>query len=165
VNREVIKNALGSLDKSLSSAKQALSQIESDVFNYGLQQGSTFEEPRAAMELFLRELHDVLLVVLEAAKMLETRTSLIESWDKFTASGASLQDTRDNGQFEFSESPALTFLERMIEGLRVSVVGNMSSEEAWTLSKLEAMLEDTAALVHRRARPRRPISRRLCTTI
>ncbi len=50
----------------------------------------------------------------------------------------------------FCESPALTFLERMIQGLRMTVSEAISSEEAWTLNRLEEMLRDTAALVHRR---------------
>jgi REase_DpnII-MboI len=80
--------------------------------------------------------------------MPEARASLIEAWRGFKTKG--LGHTNDNPEFDISESPALTFLERVIQGLRISVSEAISSEQAWTLSRLEAMLRDTPALVHRR---------------
>src|ERR1700760_249487 len=97
---------------------------------------------------YLEELHTVLLFVLEAAEMLAARALLIEQWHIFTDKG--LDRTIDHQEFDYCESPALTFLERLIQGLRMSVSAELSSEAAWTLSRLEAMLQDTAALVHRR---------------
>ena len=148
MDMEVVKNAVGSLERLLSQAKRALRQIEREVFgDHGHGDAGGYENPRAAMKAFLEELHGVLLVVLEAAEMLETRASLINTWGAFDRKG--LGRTENNHEFEFCESPALTFLERMIRGLRMSVTDTISSEEAWTLSRLEAMLDDTAVLVHR----------------
>jgi hypothetical protein len=48
----------------------------------------------------------------------------------------------------------LNFVQHVIDGLRMSVSAGISSEEAWTLRRLEEMLRDTPALVHRsEARP------------
>jgi hypothetical protein len=155
MNIPVVKNAIGTLEKLLSEAKNALAQVEREVFqlwNYRDNLGS-FEYPREAMAAFLQELHDVLLVVLEAAEMPEARKSLTKEWAAFTSSHAGLSRTDDNHEFQGSSSPALIFLERLIAGLRMSVIEEVSREEAWTLSRLEAMLDDTAALVHRRGHP------------
>jgi len=155
MNPPAVKNAIGTLEKLLSKAKNALAQVEREVFHlwtYG-NSGGTFEYPREAMAAFLQELHDVLLVVLEAAEMPEARKSLIKEWPAFTSPRSGLSRTDDNGEFQSSSSPALIFLERLIAGLRMSVIEEVSSEEAWTLSRLEAMLDDTAALVRRRGPP------------
>lgn len=145
----VVKNALGSLDKVLGQAKQALWDIEREVFDgpvYG--DAGSYEYPRQAMTHFLRELHDLLLVVLEAAGMPATRASLTNEWPGFIGKG--LDRTNDDPHLQNCDSPALTFLERLLEGLRITVSETISSEEAWTLSRLEAMLRDTPGLLHRR---------------
>ena len=148
----VVKNAVGSLDKLLSQARRALWQVEREVHGdpgYGDPHLFGWADPRDAMKGFLDELHDVLLVVLEAANMPETCASLIGAWHGFMA-GEGLRHTSDDDELHNCESRALTFLERMIRGLQTTVSEAISSEEAWTLSRLEAMLRDTAGLVHRR---------------
>lgn len=155
MNSEVVKKAIGTLDELLSKAKSALAQVEREVFKIWTTEadGGTYEFPRQAMEEYLKELYGLLLVVLEAAEMPESRAALIKAWEGFTTSKDGLEYTEDNHKLEFSRSPALTFLEDIIKGLRISVIEEISSEEAWTLSRLEAMLDDTAALVRRRGRP------------
>ena len=84
MDMEVVKKALGSLERLLSQAKRALLQIEREVFgDHGYGDAGGYENPRDAMKAFLEELHDVLLVVLEAADMPETRASLIKAWSGF----------------------------------------------------------------------------------
>ena len=149
---EVVKNAIGTLDKLLSKAHEALSGFERDHFRlvtFGDDKGG-YEYPLEAMALYLQQLYDILLVVLEAAEMPDTRDSLVEAWARFTSSENSLLYTDNNDEFASCTSPAVTFLQGLIEGLRASVSDEISSEDAWTLSRLEAMLEDTAALVRRR---------------
>jgi hypothetical protein len=74
MNDTVLRNAIGSLDKLLSSAKSPLWDIEREVFgDPGFGDAGGYVNPRAAMASSLAELHDVLLVVLEAAGMPETR--------------------------------------------------------------------------------------------
>ncbi len=151
MNIAVVKNALGSLDRLLSKAKEALRYVEREVFVRPAGGTGGYVYPRGAMKMFLEELHDVLLVVLEAADMPQTRASFINAWNGF-ADGEGLGQTNDYDEFLNCESPALTFLENLIQGLRISLNEGISSEEAWTLSRLEAMLRDTPALVRRRQR-------------
>jgi methenyltetrahydromethanopterin cyclohydrolase len=75
VNVAVVKNAIGPLDKLRSKAQAALWQVEVEIYGhpgYGPDRG-TYEHPRAAMSAYLAELHDILLVVLEATEMPDTR--------------------------------------------------------------------------------------------
>jgi hypothetical protein len=146
----VAKNAVGSLDKLLSQAKGALWDLEREVFgDPGYGDAGGYEDPRAAMKGFLEELYDILLIVLEAAGMPETRASLVDAWREFREDKG-LAHTFDDQESQTCESPALTFLERLIHGLRITVSGTISSAHAWTLFRLEGMLRDTAGLVHRR---------------
>src|ERR1019366_7320260 len=48
---------------------------------------------------------------------------------------------------------AFTFVERLIKALHMTVSQQITSEQAWTLERLEAMLEDTPGLVHRQNEP------------
>ncbi len=151
MNLHVLQNALGELNRLLSRANSALAQVEEEVFGFTrTHQNRTFEEPRLALGAILQELHDVLVVVLEAADMPKTRATLARRWREFTSAKDGLHRTINYGQFESCESPSLTFLEHMVKGLELSVTGGISSEEAWTLNRLEQMLRDTAALVHQR---------------
>lgn len=153
MNIDVTRNAIGSLDKLLSDAKEALSQLESEEFGLDRpSKGGAFEYPRGALKHYLQQLYDILVVVLEAAELPDARASLIKEWSRFEKKGLGYTD--DSEEFQSCESPALTFLDRIIQGLRMTVTGEMSSEEAWTLHRLEAMLRDTAGLVHRRNPPR-----------
>ena len=154
MNITVVRNAIGGLDKLLSEVRTALWQIEDEVFGSSGRRydGGMYEYPQDALEGLLVELHDLLLVVLEAAEMPETRASLVGAWGGFTSEKQGLRHTKNNGLYENCESPAMTFLQHVIHGLRMSVSDGISSEDAWTLSRLEAMLRDTPALVHRRGR-------------
>jgi hypothetical protein len=146
----VVKNAIGSLDELLSEAKQALWDVQREVF--GISGNGGYAYPREAMKELLEELCDVLLVVLEAADMRETRASVINKWRVFI-DDKGLGHTNDYQEFQNCDSPALTFLERLIKGLRIAVGKAISSEEQWTLRRLEEILRNTSVLIHRRQNP------------
>jgi hypothetical protein len=71
-------------------------------------------------------------------------------WHDFTSTEEGLGKIHENDDLQISMSPALTFLERVLNGLRMSASERMSSEEAWIMNRLEEMLRDTPTLVHRR---------------
>jgi hypothetical protein len=151
LNIVVVKNAGGELNKLLVQAKSALRQVEAEVFNLRLSADEgIYDQPNLALEGHLQELHDILLVVLEAAEMPGTRASLIESWREFTSQNGGLRNTIDNNEYQSCASPALDAVERIVQGLQMSVTKGISSEESWTLIKLEEMLWNTAVLVRRR---------------
>ncbi len=157
MNVVVAQKALGELSKMLADAKDALRQIEAEAFHHRISyERGVYDEPRFALEAILEELHGTLLVVLEAAELPETRSSLVESWTKLSSGKKGLREVIEDAQYENCTSPALNLVERMIRGLRISLTEGISSEEAWTLNRLEEMLRDTPALLRRRnCRPKK----------
>jgi hypothetical protein len=145
----VVKNAIGPLEELLSEAKQALWDVQREAF--GISGSGKYAHPREAMKGLLEELYDVLLVVLDAADMRETRASLINKWRIFIHDKG-LGHTNDQG-FQICDSPALTFLDRLIKGLRIAVGKASPSEEEWTLRKLEEVLRNTSVLICKRQNP------------
>lgn len=151
----VVKNAIGGLDKILSQARRAIWEIGRDIYvgyDEDQDQGG-YADPRGALGANLEELHDVLLVVLEAAQMPEARASLVKAWPKFVSAKDGLRHTDEDHEYQDCTSPAFTFLERLVKALRMTVSQQITSEQAWTLARLEAMLEDTPGLVHRQPKP------------
>jgi hypothetical protein len=59
----------------------------------------------------LEELHDLILVVLEAGNLPLTRVYLLEAW---TGLADNLDTTIDDDETNSCESRALTFLERLV---------------------------------------------------
>jgi hypothetical protein len=152
----IIKNSIGGLDKILSQARRALWEVGREVYvgyDEDTKDQGGYADPRGALGANLGELHDILLVVLEAAQMPETRASLVKAWPKFTSIKAGLRHTDEDHEYQDCSSPAFTFVERLIRALRMTVSQQITSEKAWTLARLEAMLEDTPGLVHRRGEP------------
>jgi hypothetical protein len=149
----VVKNAIGALEKALAQTKRALWEVAGDMYGWCGDEHGSYEHPRLVMAWQLEELHDVLLVVLEAAQMPEARLSLVEAWSGFTSAKDGLGHTKNDHENEDCRSPALTLIERLVAALRMTVSQQITSEQAWTLARLEAMLEDTPALVHRCLKP------------
>jgi hypothetical protein len=99
---------------------------------------------------YLEQVHDSLLVVLEAAGMPQAREDLIIAWKEFKNNKDGLRYTDDNEELQNCESPAFTYLERLVRSLRMTISEEITSEQSWTLARLEAMLNDAPGLVHRR---------------
>jgi hypothetical protein len=139
----------------LDQANYALKQVEADTFHsqFSGEEG-VYDNPIRAFGGHLEELYDTLLVVLEAAEMPGTRASLIQSWNDFRSQQGGVPYIIEDSEYEFCSSPAFDVLNRIIQGLRISVGHGVSSEEAWTMNRLEEILQETAALVrYRNARP------------
>jgi hypothetical protein len=151
----VVKNAIGGLDKLLSQARRALWEVGREIF-VGYDEDDdrgSYADPRAALGATLEELHDILLVVLEAAQMPECRAALVTAWPEFVSPKDGLRHIDEDGEYQSCASPGFTFLERLIKALRMTVSQQITSEQAWTLTRLEAMLEDTAGLASRHREP------------
>jgi len=146
----VVKNAIESLDELLSEAKRALWDVQKEVF--GIPSNGGYAYPREALKGLLDELCDVLLVVLDAADMRETRASLINKWRVFIHDRG-LGHTNDHQGFQNCDSPALTFLDRLIKGLRIAVGKPIPNDEGWTVRKLDEVLRNTSVLVCKRQSP------------
>src|ERR1019366_6370128 len=149
----VIKNAVGGLDKILAVGRDALWEISREMYAGGRHDdGPTggFADPEAALEGTLEETYDVLLVVLEAAQMSDTRAALAKKWPEFLKPTKGLRHIYNDPDFDYCGSHAFDYVDRLVKALRMTVTSDLTSEEAWTLRRLEAMLEDTPGLLHRR---------------
>lgn len=151
MDKEVVRFALGGIDKILSKAKRALQEVEMEAFG-GRDDLGSYESPTDAMVFHLEELYDHLLVVLEAAQMEETRAGLIARWADFKKEKNGLRNTKRFGDFDHLDSLPLEYIERLVSALRMTVSDQISGEEAWNLARLEEMLEDTSNLVMRRCK-------------
>jgi hypothetical protein len=154
MDSQVILNALGGLEQLLSKARQALKEIGREYFVGGDdEEYGGYADPRAALAGTLQQLNDVLLIILEAAQMPDAKAELVAAWPKFKAEKDGLNDVHFDDDYGSTHSVAFEYLEHLIEALRMTVTNEITSEQAWTLTRLEAMLEDTPGLVHRRSAP------------
>jgi hypothetical protein len=149
MDKDVVKNAIGGIDAILSKAKRALREVIYERFGGGDDLGG-YENPEDAMVWHLHELYDHLLVVLEAAETPEARADLVAKWAEFKKQKGGLRHTDQFGDFDHLISPVIEYLDHVVSALRMTVTDQMTSEEAWTLQRLEDLLEDGSALVHRR---------------
>jgi hypothetical protein len=148
VNASVISNAIGGLTDLLGKSKDALIQIEAE--EYGYFTTIRYEDARAALGFYLDALGVELLVVLEAAKMPQTRISVDTAWAEFKNKPRGLYQIILDRAFESARNDAVTYAERLIAALRMCVSKELTTEESWTLRRLEAILNDTDALVYNR---------------
>ncbi len=151
MDKEVVKNAIGGIDNILSKAKRALREMEYVKFGGGDDLGS-YESPDDAMVYHFDQLYDHLLVVLEAAEMPNARVNLVAKWEEFSKLDKGLRHTDQFGNFDHLTSPVMEYIDHLVSALRMTVSNQLTSEEAWTLTRLEAMLEDGSTLVHRRGK-------------
>jgi hypothetical protein len=149
MDKDVVKNAIGGIDAILSKAKRALREVNYERFGGGDDLGG-YESPEDAMVWHFDQLYDHLLIVLEAAEMPEARADLIAKWAEFKKQKGALRHTDQFGDFDHLSSPVIEYLDHVVSALRMTVSNQMTSEEAWTLARLESLLEDGSALVHRR---------------
>lgn len=109
MDKEVIKNALGSLDELLTKAHQAIRDASKEKFGYSDEdEFGGYDNPDAALDFNLQKLHDVLSVVLEAEALPETRTNLIETFESFKKGDNGLGTINYDEDYQSAESPALT---------------------------------------------------------
>lgn len=149
MDKDVVKNAIGGIDTILSKAKRALREMEFVKFGGWDNEGS-YESPDDAMVWHFEQLYDHLLIVLEAAEMPEARAILIAKWAEFKKLSEGLRHTDQFGNFDHLNSPVIEYIDHLVSALRMTVSNEITSEEAWTLERLEEMLNDADTLIHRR---------------
>ena len=149
MDKQVLSNALGGIEAILSKAKRALRELNFATVGGG-DDPSGYESPEDAMVYHFDQLYDHLLIILEAAEMPEARADLISMWAKFKKQKGGPRHVDQFGDFDHLTSPVIEYLDHVVSALRMTVTNQMTSEEAWTLARLESLLEDGSALVHRR---------------
>jgi hypothetical protein len=90
----------------------------------------------------------MLLVVLEAANLLETRNRLAKRWAQFEKNGG-IGKTQYDPQFGSLVSEPFEYLDTLIDSLRISTGEVLSSADAYDIMRLEMILSRTAVLVRK----------------
>jgi hypothetical protein len=145
MNSSVIRAALFGLEGQLEQARQARTQIEYEALLAVPSPGGGYEDPKAALSATLTELYEVLLVVLEAAGLSETRSHLLARWDHLE-----VKKTTYNYQFDYAENKAYEHLSHLLEGLRNISADDRPHAESYELVQLETILRRTPVLLRRR---------------
>jgi hypothetical protein len=151
MDKQVVRSAIGGVDAILGKAKRALREMEYVKFG-GWDDLGSYENPEDAMVYHLDQLYDHLLVVIEAAEMPEARANLIAKWAEFKKLKRGLRHTKQFGGFDHLTSPIIEYLDHLVSALRMTVSSEITSEETWTLTRLETMLRNTSVIVHRDGR-------------
>jgi hypothetical protein len=151
MNTTVVQNAIGELERQLSKARDALTQMEAERHGYPEYLPHIgYENPEEALAGHLDELEESLMIVLEAAEMRETRASMSAAWTAFKKVPKGLKTVVDDDEHQYTYSPPLTYLDRTLQSLRICIDKGLSGREAAELERLEWILGGTAMLVHRR---------------
>jgi len=143
-----IKSALSDLEQELERARDARYQIECEKARRR-HKGGGWEVPELVLPSILENLHEALLIVLEAAGLPQTRYRLLEKWSQFEKDGG-IGATHYDEQYDYLESKPFDYIEKLINGLR-----NLASEardlgESYELAMLEKVLRKTPALMRKR---------------
>jgi hypothetical protein len=101
----------------------------------------------------LEELYNILLIVLEAAQMPDAKASLIKKWKEFSSRSDGISGVIKDEDHESCFSAPVHYFGTVIKALRVSVSEVITTEQAWEISRLEAILKATNGLIHRKGNP------------
>ncbi|MDS4068468.1 MAG: hypothetical protein RKO24_02490 [Candidatus Competibacter sp.] len=148
MNSSAILSALMTLESELDDARRAKRQIEAEKTGEPTTY-DFFEDSKAALTSVLNEIHDLLLVVLEAADLPQTRSCLIKKWRELQKKGGIGTNYYDD-QFGYLRCPSFEYIATLIKGLRLASGDAMNLQESYELAKLETLLKKTPALLHRR---------------
>ncbi len=145
-----IRAALSDLEHELERARGVKTQIENEATGRPTEGGS-YEDPQAALGTILWRMHEVLLVVLEAAGLPDTRSRLVEKWAQFEKEKEIGRATYDE-QYDYVESKPYEYLSVLLDGLRGASGDDRSPSDSFELAQLETILRRTPVLVHRRGK-------------
>jgi hypothetical protein len=144
-----IRAALSDLERDLESARDARYQIACE--KAGRPPKGGYEEPEAALPSILNNLQETLLVVLEAAGLLQTRQRLLEKWAYFEQDdNGGIGNTYFDQEYEYLESKPFDYIEKLINRLRSLAGDGLQPGDSYELAMLENMLRKTPVLVRRR---------------
>ncbi len=145
-----IRAALSDLERELERARGAKTQIENEATGRPTEGGS-YEEPKAALGSILKGMYEVLLVVLEAAGLPNTRSRLLERWTQFEKANE-IERATYLEQYDYVESKPYEYLSTLVDGLRSASGDDRSPSDSFELAQLETILRRTPVLVHRRGK-------------
>lgn len=141
-----LKTALSDLERDLEKARDARYQAEREA--NGTARGG-WEEPLEMLPLFLNNVFETLLVVLEAADLDQTRRRLIHKWAAFEKDGG-IGKTRYDQQYDYLESKPFVYLDQLVKSVRILASEGLDTRDSYELAMLENILRKTPVLMRGR---------------
>lgn len=148
MNSSIIRAALANLESELERARGAKGQIEAQHTRERIS-GGVYEYPEEALTEFLNNTYELLLVVLEASELSETRSRLIDKWTRLEEDGG-VGTTRYDSRFDYLDCKAFEYISRLLNSLRTVSGEALATSDSYELTKLETILRKTPVLVHNR---------------
>ncbi|MFZ0890721.1 MAG: hypothetical protein WA005_19955 [Candidatus Binataceae bacterium] len=150
MEKSLIKNSLGQIERELEDARDARRQLEAEDLD-GESRGG-WGDARGVLRFSLDRVYEILSVILEAGGLADTRTHLVEKWRAFEKKPEGLGATTFLADVEYLESEPLTYVDTILISLRAVIGEGPNSAEAHELGKLESILRRTAWLVRNRGK-------------
>jgi hypothetical protein len=149
VTSVVLRDALGELDRQLEQLRDVRQQLEAEA-GHTTYRGGGWEEPAEVLPHLLTRLYETLLVLLEVVQLPQTRERLVQEWQGFTKREGGVGYTEYDPRFDYMESKPLTYLETLVDSLRIAAGQGIKQGDAFELAQLERLLRRTAVLVKSR---------------
>lgn len=147
MNSSIIRAALADLESELERARGAKRQTEAKYTKERINEG--YIDPEAALTAALNDTYELLLVVLEASELSETRSRLVDKWIQLEEDGG-VGATRYDHEFDYLECKAFEYISRLLNNLRAVSGDEVARSDSYELAMLETILRKTPVLVHRR---------------
>jgi len=147
MNSSIIRAALADLESELERARGPKRQIEAEYTRERINEG--YVDPKAALTAALNDTYELLLVVLEASELSDTRSRLVDKWVQL-GENEGVGTTRYDHEFDYLECEAFEYISRLIKSLRTVSGDAVGRSESYELAMLETILRKTPVLVHRR---------------
>ena len=121
MNETIVRNAIAKLEEIVAEAEEARQQVQIEVFGgqHPPSGRGYYDNPAGALGMHLADAYDRLLILFEAARMPQGRAELVRRWSAYNEHD--LSTTKNDAEYEYSDSPALTYVRRVVETLRTSL--------------------------------------------
>lgn len=148
--KEAIKGSIGEIERQLENARESLQTIEGALL-YNQVSDEERHEAEEMLEYYIEHSYELVSLALEVADLDRTRTRLLEKLNEFRKKPNGLSDV-DVIRGEVIDSQPLSYLHTIVQGMKGAIGEGVSSAEAYGLSKLKMILENTAFLVQKRGK-------------
>lgn len=143
VRSDLLHAALPGLEIELRKVQEKLNDLERSNFQHEVGDDPAFD--RKVFSSRLQRARRLVSMCLEAGGLAGTRNELEAAWK-----GLSAEETEWIPEIDVLHSEPLSYLDDLVDGIRILVAGGKSPTEIADASRLKDILEATAVLVHQR---------------
>jgi hypothetical protein len=141
--------ALPTAEALVEAAREVCRQMEAQEEG-AYQTRTLLHEPETVLRRILTNGYELVALLLEAARLPDSRQRFLGRWSELERSPAGLGTTRYDQQHGHVESRPLQHLAAIVDALRALGGGRVDQREADEVARLESMLRRCGELVHGR---------------